>query len=433
MNKLFRLYWFRLCVTLALAIGTTWAAFQGKYYLGGILLCMLILSIRWQFMLYRSHSRRLITMINALENSDASFRFPEDTGDTETRLMNIALNQTGQILHRIKSQTAQQEKYYELILNSIGTGIVVLNNTGYVYQKNNEALRLLGLDVFTHVQQLSRIDARLMEKVKHCQTGDKLQISYSNERGTLCLTVHVSGIVIGTEHLRILAFSDINRELDEKEVESWVRLIRVLTHEIMNSVTPIASISETLLSHDAPSVDELRKGLETIRSTGRGLLSFVESYRRFTHLPKPEPSLFYVKPFAERMIELAHHRYQQTNITFHIEVTPDDLILHADENLITQVVLNLLKNAIQAIGEQPGGCITLRAYSNENEEVVMEVANNGPAIPAEIVEHIFIPFFTTKEGGSGVGLSLSRQIMRISGGSIALRSGKETCFVLTFR
>ena len=151
-------------------------------------------------------------------------------------------------------------------------------------------------------------------------------------------------------------------------------------------------------------------------------------------IPTPEPSLFYLKAFIERMVELARHQNPCDHITFHTKIDPADLILHADENLISQVVINLLKNAIQAIGDQPDGQIDIQVYCNETEEVLIEIKNNGPVIPPEIVEHIFIPFFTTKEGGSGIGLSISRQIMRLSGGSLTLLpDNKETKFILKFK
>jgi signal transduction histidine kinase len=219
-------------------------------------------------------------------------------------------------------------------------------------------------------------------------------------------------------------------------VDSWNRLARVLTHEIMNAVTPIASLSETLLSTGEELTPTVRNGLDVIRSTGRGLLSFVESYRRFMHLPQPQPLLFYVRPFAERMVQLAMHRLPSTNVTLTAEVEPDDLILYADEGLVGQVVSNLLKNALQAIGSsRPDGRICLRARSSEDESVVLEVSNNGPVIPPDEAQHIFVPFYTTKRGGSGIGLSVARQIMRLSGGSIELVHTPPpltTTFVLTF-
>lgn len=426
-------YWFRLGVSLCFAI-TAALFYSNRDFVWMILsLCFLIFSIWWQLSLYRIHTKRVLFMIDALENNDNAIHFPEENTTPETRDINRALNRVGHILYNVKSETAQQEKYYELILDCINTGVLVLNDNGAIYQKNNEALRLLGLNVLTHIRQLSKVDVTLMQKVEFCRTGEKLQITFNNERGTVNLSIRVSDITIRKEHLRILALSDINSELDEKEIDSWIRLTRVLTHEIMNSVTPITSLSDTLLSLSDTHDEEIRNGLQTISTTGKGLLAFVESYRRFTRIPTPEPSLFYVKAFIDRMVELARHQNTCENITFHTNISPADLIVYADENLISQVVINLLKNAIQAIGTQAGGKIEISARCNDSEEVLIEIKNNGPAIPPEIAEHIFIPFFTTKEGGSGIGLSISRQIMRLSGGSITLLPGKETKFVLKFK
>ena len=394
---------------------------------------LLLTSLRWQWKLYRRHTQEVLFLLDAIENNDASIHFSEHEDIPDNRIVNQALNHVASILYNVKSETAQQEKYYELILDCINTGILVLNDAGAVYQKNNEALRLLGLEVFTHVSQLSRIDANLMGLFAHCRPGDKLQTRLSNERGTVNLSIRVSDITIRQEHFRILALNDINPELDEKEIDSWIRLTRVLTHEIMNSVTPITSLCDTLLSISADKDEEMNHGLQTISTTGKGLLAFVESYRQFTRIPTPEPSLFYVKAFIERMVELACHQHPCEHIRFHTEITPTDLIVYADENLISQVVINLLKNAIQAIGNQPDGRIELKASCNDMEEIWIEIKNNGPEIPAEIAEHIFIPFFTTKEGGSGIGLSISRQIMRLSGGSLTLLREKETTFILKFK
>ncbi|WP_288360795.1 ATP-binding protein [uncultured Bacteroides sp.] len=437
MRKFFRQlsyrYWFRIVLTVCACLLTAWFGFQKEYIGFGICIILLILSIIWQMRLYRHHIKQVLFMIDALENNDNTFRFPEEDGTMESRQINVALNRVGHILYNVKSETAQQEKYYELILDFVSTGLLVLNDNGAVYQKNKEALRLIGLNIFTHVRQLSKVDTVLMNRVENCRPGDKLQVTFHNERGTVNLSIRVSEINVRKEHLRILALNDINTELDEKEIDSWIRLTRVLTHEIMNSVTPITSLCDTLLSMSESKDEEISHGLQTISATGKGLLSFVESYRQFTRIPTPEPSLFYVKAFIERMVELARHQNPCDNIIFHTEISPADLILYADENLISQVVINLLKNAIQAIGNQPDGKIEIQAYCNDTEEILIEIKNNGPEIPLEIAEHIFIPFFTTKEGGSGIGLSISRQIMRLSGGSLTLLPDKEIKFILKFK
>lgn len=426
-------FWLRVGLSLCLTAAVTWFSLNKDWVLLSICVALLGYSIWWLNSLYKSHTQRVLFMIDALENNDNAIHFPEEDTTPENRQINSALNRVAHMLYNVKAETAQQEKYYELILDCVNTGLLVLNDNGAIYQKNNEALRLLGMNVLTHVRQLEAIDTTLMKQINDCHAGDKLQITFSNERGTINLFIRVSDISVRKEHLRILALNDINSELDERELDSWIRLIRVLTHEIMNSVTPITSLSDTLLSLTENKDEEIRRGLQTISTTGKGLLDFVESYRKFTRIPAPKPSLFYIKDFINRMVEVARHQNPCSNVRFQIDIDPSDLILYADENLISQVVINLLKNAIQAIGTQMDGRIHIRAYCNETEEVWIELKNNGPAIPQDVAEHIFIPFFTTKEGGSGIGLSISRQIMRLSGGSLTLVPGKETKFMLKFK
>lgn len=428
---------------LARIIATVLSAMGGTYFaLAGNWLWLLIFTLIFAGCLYGCISfhgrqiKKVILLLDALENDDNALRFRENMGSQSNRTINRLLNRVTQILREAKTETIQQEKYYELILSAIHTGIIVLNDKGAVYQKNDEWLRLLGLEVFTHIRQLARVDPVLTEKIEHACPGDTFHVAFSNERGNINLSVRVSDITIRKEHLRIFALNNINSELDEKELDSWIRLIRVLTHEIMNSVTPITSLSDTLLTMTGHQDEEIRRALQTISNTGKGLLSFVESYRKFTRIPTPEPALFYVKPFIDRMVELAKHQYDCGRISFDVSVTPDDLILYADENLIAQVVINLTKNAVEAIDIQPDGRIDIRAYSNEAEEVWIEIGNNGAPVAPEIAEQIFVPFFTTKKSGNGIGLSLSRQIMRLSGGNIALKTAQQpdrTTFILRFK
>lgn len=436
LKGLFHNFIFRMISLIGLTIVGTYCVIEEEWA------WIFLIAICWLYFfrnILRSDKRnakKVAFMFDAIDNSDYAFQYATRGRSSNDKLVSESLNRITQILFRAKAEAVQKEKYYELIMNSVNTGIIVLDDKGNIFQTNNEALRLLGISVFTHIRQLARIDDELGEVIRNVQPGSKQQISFTNERGNVHLSIRVSEMTLQEKHVRILAINDINSELDEKEIDSWIRLTRVLTHEIMNSVTPITSLSDTLLSIHEEADSEIRNGLEVISTTGKSLIAFVESYRKFTHIPTPKPSLFYVLKFTERMVQLARHHNNFPNILITLDVKPDDLIVYADENMITQVVLNLLKNAMQAIGhEQPDGMIELKAYCNEEEAVIIEVSNNGPAIPQEEVEHIFVPFFTTKEGGSGIGLSISRQIMRLSGGSIALKSApaaKRTTFILTF-
>ena len=409
----------------------------GSWYPLAILLVPVIGIAAYRLIgLYSDSIRRVTFMFNAIDNDDFTFRFHEDPSKVDNGMLNAALNRIKEILVRVKVRAEERERYYQLIMEYARTGLITINDAGSVYQANGEALRIFGLPRITHIQQLELPAPEAYRVLTKIRPGEKHHVSCVTETGEMSLSLGCSEIVLEKRRLRVVVISDINSELSEMQIESWSKLTRILTHEIMNSVTPITSLSDTLLSLHQNADDEIRNGLEVISTTGKSLISFVESYRKFTHIPTPEPTLFYVQKFEERMVKLARHHTDFPNITINVSVEPSDLIVYADENLISQVVLNLLKNAMQAIGcGQADGLIEVKAYCNEEEAVLIEVSNNGPVIPQEEAEHIFVPFFTTKEGGSGIGLSISRQIMRLSGGSIALKSApaaKRTTFVLTF-
>lgn len=341
---------------------------------------------------------------NAIDNGDYNFRFAEDGKAAGEKGLNKSLNKVKEILTHARDEQMEREKYFELILDSVDTGIIVVEDErGVVLRYNHAAQKLLQHEMITHVDQIK----------------ESLKNFSSRETNT----------VLKGRRVRIVAFSDIKGELANQETDSWVKLIRVLTHEIMNTVTPIVSLSDTLLRH---SEGEQHEGLSVIHHTSKELVKFVENYRRFTHVPTPQPTLFYVKPFLERMTSLARQRMKD-GCEVETDIRPKDLIVYADEGLISRVVTNLLKNAAEAV--PAGGHIWLKAYTGENDTVVIDVINNGPMIPDDIATHIFVPFFTTKKDGSGIGLSISRQIMRVSNGFISLitdRANHLTTFRLIF-
>lgn len=353
---------------------------------------------------YRSTVRKVTFLFNAIDNGDYSFRFAEGDKVAGDRVLNRSLNRVKNILMHARDEQMEREKYFELILDSVDTGIIVVEEgRGVVLRYNRAAQKLLQREVITHVDQIK-------ETMKNFS---------SRETNTF----------LKGRRVRIVAFSDIKGELANQEIDSWVKLIRVLTHEIMNTVTPIVSLSDTLLRH---SEGEQHEGLSVINRTGKELVRFVENYRRFTHVPAPQPTLFYVKPFLERMASLAR-QYLKDGCTVEADVLPGDLIVYADEGLISRVVSNLLKNAAEAV--YAGGHIWMKAYTGENDTVVIDVIDDGPMIPDDVASHIFVPFFTTKKEGSGIGLSISRQIMRVSNGFISLvtdRANRLTIFRLIF-
>lgn len=345
---------------------------------------------------YKRNVDKVRFMFNAIDNLDFTFQFPTEDVNGQDKLINQSLNRIKVIMQRYRDEALEREKYYEQIMDSVDTGIIVANQKGNVLQHNRAAMRLLGAEVLTHLDQVRQ---RLSD-------------------GTL--SKRESEAVLKGRQVRIIAFSDINSELANQEVDSWIKLTRVLTHEIMNTVTPITSLSQTLLRN---AHGEQREGLDAINRTGRELIQFVKNYRRFTHVPTPCPSLFYVKPFLERMARLTGREVQ-------VDVEPHDMMVYADEGLIAHVVTNVLKNATQATAN--GGQVWMNARIGDDEAVIIDISNDGDLIPDDVAQHIFIPFFTTKADGSGIGLSLSRQIMRVSGSSITLHQTEQPRAV-TFR
>ncbi len=345
----------------------------------------------------RRNVKKVSFLFDAIDNGDFSFNFSTTQGGMkEDKILNRSLNRIKLILQHVREEQKEREMYYEQIINAVDAGVMVVDSHDNILQHNRAALRLLGVDVLTHMNQ---VQSRL-------KSAD--------------ISKHETQALLKGKRVRIIALNDVRSELDNQEVDSWIKLIRVLTHEIMNTITPVTSLSETLLQKEA-SADDVRQGLEVIHKTGTELLAFVNNYRRFTHVPQPQPALFYVEPFLQRMALLCAHEVQ-------VEVVPKDLLAYADESLVAHVVTNLLKNAAEAIAEvvSAGGCfIRVRAYTDDHEAVVIDVTNNAGIIPDDVAAHVFVPFFTTKKEGSGIGLSLSRQIMRVSGGSLSLLQDKN--------
>ena len=361
----------------------------------------------WLYRHYRRNVKKVSFLFDAIDNGDFSFHFSTtQRGMKEDKMLNQSLNRIKLILQHVREEQKEREMYYEQIINAVDAGVMVVDSHDNILQHNRAALRLLGTDVLTHMNQVK----------------DRLR--------SADLSKHETQALLKAKRVRIIALNDVRSELDNQEVDSWIKLIRVLTHEIMNTITPVTSLSETLLQK-VSSEEDVRQGLEVIHKTGTELLAFVNNYRRFTHVPQPQPTLFYVEPFLQRMAVLC-------SCGVEVEVMPKDLLAYADESLMAHVVTNLLKNAAEAIAaavaarsacgsSDDGGdlFVRVRAYTDEQEAVVIDVTDNAGIIPDEVAAHVFVPFFTTKEEGSGIGLSLSRQIMRVCGGSLSLHQDKE--------
>ena len=367
-------------------------------------------------------------MLDALEDKELNFRFDEER--VIGRKFNRTLNRLRNIFDKERREIIEQEKYFGLMLDHVRTGVTVVEDNGRVSYCNNTALQLLGIATLGHIRQLRTVSESLYKAFLSVTESSEERASYYNESGKMTISLTASSATIGRSKVRIIAFNDISSEIAENEQQSWTKLIRVLTHEIMNTVTPIASLSDTMLQLEGMN-DEIRNGLDTISQSTKGLIRFVESYRNLTRVAAPVKKAFYLREAVERVINLTREEALISGSACSYLEKSDDIILYADEGQITQILINLVKNAIQAEARQ----IAITAEINQYEHIIINVTNDGRPISRESQEEIFVPFFTTKQEGTGIGLSLSRQIMRLHNGTLNLTGSdeKQTTFTLIFK
>ena len=380
------------------------------------------------FITSRKMRGKITYMLDALEDKELNFRFDEKR--LRGRKFNMTLNRLRNIFDKERHEIMEQEKYFGLMLDHVKTGIAVIEKEGRVSYCNNTALNLLGVTTFGHIRQLRAVSGSLYDSFRTITDGSEERASYYNESGKMTLSLTAAEAIIDKEAVKIVAFNDISSEIAENEQESWSRLIRVLTHEIMNTITPISSLSETLVTFDDVS-EEVRNGLSTISKSSKDLIKFVDSYRNLTRVAPPVKKAFYFKDLAERAINLTREQAMENGAICTYEEHSEDIILYADEGQITQILINIIKNAIQAEAHN----ITITSHITFSEQTVISISNDGLPISRESQDEIFIPFYTTKQEGTGIGLSLSRQIMRMHNGSLSLtRSDEnETVFTLLFK
>ncbi len=394
-----------------------------------VLAAIAISSVITYLVTARKMRKKVTYMLDALEDKELNFRFDEK--HIRGRRFNRTLNRLRAIFDKERHEIIEQEKYFGLMLDHVRTGVVVVEESGRINYCNSTALVLLGISSIGHIRQLRPISESLYEAFRTVTDGShEERASYYNESGKITVSITASKANIGRTEVKVIAFNDISGEIAESEQESWTKLIRVLTHEIMNTVTPVASLSETLLKFE--NVDEeVRSGLDTIAQSSRGLIKFVESYRNLTRVAIPIRTAFYMRDLAERVISLTREEAVISGVTCSYTEKSEDILLYADEGQITQILINLVKNAIQAGAKDIG----ITAEINPYEHIIVKVSNNGRPISKESQEDIFIPFYTTKQEGTGIGLSLSRQIMRMHNGTLNLTCSdeKKTVFTLVFK
>ncbi|MDP3003384.1 MAG: ATP-binding protein [Bacteroidales bacterium] len=394
-----------------------------------------------------STNKKIRFFFDSVRNDDSNLSFPVNAKERSFRELYQSMNRVNQQIQKLKIENRNQEQYFQILLEHLATGIITYNEKGFILHANSSAKRLLSTDVLTHLQQIERIDQKLFQTIISIKPFERRLVAINNEQGEIQLSLKATSFRTNNNELIILSIQDIKNELDEKELESWMKLIRVLMHEIMNSITPITSLSESL-SHiystegipvlpeevTAKTIVTTLQGLNVIKEQGKGLMSFVESYRKLTRVPEPVKKLFRVADLLSRVQILYSSLERSDRIDLSFSLKDPDLEIFADQNLISQVLINLVKNALEANENNPDGKIRIVAGVDNNHHPEICVNDNGPGITEENLDEIFVPFFTTRQNGSGIGLSISKQIMRVHGGNLKVRSvpNKETIFCLSF-
>jgi two-component system nitrogen regulation sensor histidine kinase NtrY len=417
------------------------------------LVTIIILTTAFSFWL-NTTNRKLAFFFSAVRNDETSLYFPENIGFADEKKLNKSLNELNEKLKNAKISIDLQEKFYKSIMENIRTGIISFYNNGVVEFANPEIRRMFDLDHISHISKLKNIDPKLVELLENIITGEQKRINVKVGHNLMSLAVHSQTIVMQGREVKIVTLQDIKSELDKHETDSWQKLIKILNHEIMNSVAPITSLSSTLSGYyksggnetnpdkvTGKMISDTIRGLSIIEEHGKGLIKFVESYRSLTQLPKPEFTRVEVEEFLERVTILVNSyldsegKKQENKPKIITQVKPTGLTIMADDKLLAQVFINIIKNSVEAFDDDTkDNEIVINAFRDTDGRILMAIYDNGPGMQADILEKIFIPFFTTKESGSGIGLSLSRQIMRLHNGNITCDSapGRGTTFTLIF-
>ena len=407
------------------AVITVATIFFKAYYLLIAAVPTLVLAVKSLFDIYRDIIQRIDLVFNVLNNNDFSFRFVDNPQQSDYALVNYSLNKIKDVLDTTKLQIQEKERFVELIMECANIGIITLLPNGSVLRANSKATNLFGMTRLSHINQLRPLSSVLADTILNIRGGEHSYVHYVNETGEVSLSLSCADMQQDGKQLRVVTLGDINSELSDKEIESWTKLTRILTHEIMNSLAPVTSISNTLLASPTDT-KSIQSGLQTIHLTSERLMSFVDSFRQVTRIPQPQRSPIYL----HELIENAKRLIEIDNVAFDVDIQPADTMVYVDRELMTQVLVNLLKNAREAIGEQEGH-IWITAHIDSAERIIIDVCNDCGPIPNEIAENIFTPFFTTKQDGSGIGLAVSRQIVRLHGGTLRLTSNRHNRIAFT--
>jgi len=393
-------------------------------------------------------NRDLSRFFESIKYQDFAQSFRDEGMGPSFRELRTILSEVMETLRKIRADKEEHYQYLQTVVQHVGIGLIVFQPDGRVELINSAAKHLLKVARLKNVADLNPLSSQLVETILRLAPREKGFVKIVEENEELYLVLYATEFKLHGQDYKLVSIQNIHRELEEKEMEAWQKLIRVITHEIMNSVTPISTLASTIGelitknpqsfktegAHASEMMKDIQQAAQTIEKRSQGLLHFVDAFRSLTLVPKPKYQIFALKDLFGRVERLMKANIYGKDIRFFISIDPESLELSADPELIEQILINLLLNALQAVEERSDAEIRLKAFLNERGRVIIQVSDNGPGIPAENLEKVFVPFFSNKKGGSGIGLALSRQIMRLHRGTIRVHSepNVQTTFSLNF-
>jgi two-component system nitrogen regulation sensor histidine kinase NtrY len=436
-------------ILLAAAVYLFFYTLNTDFLIVPILVGIVIVTLVFSLIRYVDRTNRdLTSFLESIRFSEFTRSFQIEGMGSSFNELNRAFNDVINDFQKVRSEKEEHFHYLQSIVQNIDVSIIAYRKDGTVEMINKAAKQLFQIHSLKNVKGLEQLSAELVNTLLNISPGENTLVKVQDQDDILQLAIYATEFKIKEKLIILATINNIQNVLEEQETEAWQKLIRVLTHEIMNSITPIASLSSTLEimlkgitedgnvkeELDLSTVTEIQQALQTINKRSTGLLHFVNTYRNLTRIPKPNFKIFPVQDLFKNIHLLMEEELTDSKINFLTRIEPDNLKVSADEQLIEQVIINLIRNSIHALDNRANPTIELKAFYNKRGRVTMQVADNGTGILPEVLDKIFIPFFTTKQSGSGIGLSLSRQILRLHNGTISANSvpNKETVFTMTF-
>ena len=431
---------FRLLFLIGMVLAFVYCYNNTEYYITMFILAVLVLISFVDMVKYVDQTNRDFTaFLMGIKYDDFSATYSGKHKGKSFGEMYEAFNQINRKFLDIRSDKEAHSQYLQTIVENVDVGLLCLDGKDKVVLMNKKLQQMLKKPYLIDVYYLKSVDDHLFEVVKGLEHGDRELVKLNVNNKLLQLSVQAVEFKLRNEPFKLVSLQNIQSELEEQELISWQKLIRILTHEIMNSITPIVSLATTIddmvqtdMSDD--DLQDVKQAMKTIERRSENLLRFTETYRNLTRVPPPNFELTDARAMIERTETLFKPIAKQEGVDLSITVPDNSIYLQADPGLIEQVLVNLTKNAIEAVKEKEGAKVTLNLQKQRDGKISITVADNGKGIEEIMLEQIFVPFFTTKKEGSGIGLSLSRQIMRMHKGNITVQSeeGEGTVFTLSF-